>query len=165
MTLVSSGTIGIKNATNTRSIEYEIQGNKTGTQAFTGLSNTADPSVGSLPTSFSDFYSHTQIKIPLIVTGIVAQQDNFDCTPLDISCTWNNLSPAPTAYRIEYRIATGSWNFIANDTSSGWAGSFTNGVQDSDWISVRIRGYNGAGNGPFGYDNNAFTAYCAANEK
>lgn len=55
MTLPASGTIKLSE------IIQEIYGQDiTGGKSLVDCSNDADPTVGSLPTSMSDFYSHTQ---------------------------------------------------------------------------------------------------------
>jgi hypothetical protein len=65
MTLVSSGTLWMISTTdgNDRSIMYEVEGVASWPYNFTTLVSNSSPSVGSLPVSFSDFYSHEQTTL------------------------------------------------------------------------------------------------------
>lgn len=62
MTLEASGQLWLKGTgeADTRSIQFEVQGNRTGNASLLTLGNAADPSVGTAPYSMSDFYGHTQ---------------------------------------------------------------------------------------------------------
>ena len=62
MTLVASGTLWMVSTTdgNDRSIMYEVEGVESTPFQFSNIISHTNPSLGSLPISFSDYYGHTQ---------------------------------------------------------------------------------------------------------
>ena len=65
MTLVSSGVIRLNSTSEGifKSIQYEVEDGSTYTPyLFTTAVTNSDPTIGSLPKAFSDFYGHNQVE-------------------------------------------------------------------------------------------------------
>jgi hypothetical protein len=118
----------------------------------------------TIPDNITDFYGYSHATAPTSAPTSIngGQQIAGEC-PVTVSITWGAVSGA-TSYRIEYRKGTAAWTFLANDTASPYVGGSISAVQ-GDSLDFRVRGYNAAGDGPWGYDYNGSNVICFGNEK
>lgn len=152
MTL-TTGTLVLKGLASNDSIALEVLGSSAGVISLVTLSNSASPTVGSLPTGMRDFAGHTQGGgIPSAPAKCNTANGAFF-----IEGSWFDTSTNEDGFDVEWSVNGGAFGNAhtvgAGVTTAIFPGTCFLGAT----YAIRVRAYNGSGDSAWCTDTTPVT--------